>query len=126
MLISFLLISVVLLSSLAIMGLKANGADWGSTHANILDGLLRLFCLRYHRLKADTIALPDEGPAILASNHISGLDPLLIFAACRRPIHFLIADNQYKRFGVTWLFKLAGCFSFWRASRAYSRIVESI
>ncbi len=105
----FLVVSIVLLSSLAIIGLKASRADWGSTHANIIDGLLRLFCLRYHRLKADTIALPEEGPAIIASNHISGLDPLLIFAACRRPVHFMIAANQYKRFGVTWLFKLGGC-----------------
>lgn len=109
MLITFLGFITAVFIFLTVMGLKANQADWGSLHANILDGLLRLFCFRYHRLKADEINLPDEGPAIVACNHISGLDPLLVFAACKRPVHFLIAENQYRRFGVTWLFKLAGC-----------------
>lgn len=105
---SLLFIAIVLFT-LAVLGYRANQADWGSLHANILDGLLRLYCFRFHRLKADDIALPEKGAAIIACNHISGLDPLLIFAACQRPVHFLIAENQYRRFGVTWLFKLAGC-----------------
>lgn len=110
MLTGLLLISSVLfLTSLAYVGLRANGADWGATRSNILDGLLRLFCRRYHRLQYQAIPLPDEGPAIIASNHISGLDPFLIFTSCNRPVHFMIADSQYYRFGMTWLFKLAGC-----------------
>jgi len=110
MLISFLLIATVLfLSSLVYAGIRANEADWGSTHSNIIDGLLRLFCLRYHRLQAQTIPLPTQGPAIIASNHISGLDPFLIFASSKRPVHFMIAADQYYRFGMNWLFKLAGC-----------------
>jgi len=110
MLVSFLLIIIViLLSSLAYVGKRANETDWGSSHANILDGLLRIFCRRYHRLQGELIPLPDCGPAIIASNHISGLDPFLIFASCKRPIHFMIAENEYYRFGVTWLFKLSGC-----------------
>ena len=108
MLIAFLII-ISLFIILAIVGLRANRADWGSLHANILDGLMRLFCFRYHRLQADEVPLPEQGPAIVACNHISGLDPLLVFAACKRPIHFLIAENQYQRFGLTWLFKLGGC-----------------
>ena len=108
MLISFVIL-LCLFSILAFIGLRANQADWGSLHANILDGLIRLFCYRYHRLQTDEIPLPKQGPAILACNHISGLDPFLIFAACKRPVHFLIAEDQYRRFGVTWLFKLAGC-----------------
>lgn len=106
---AFLVITISAFSILVVMGLRANQADWGSLHANTLDGLLRMFCFRYHRLITDEIPLPDRGPAIVACNHISGLDPLLVFAACKRPIHFLIAENQYHRFGVTWLFKLAGC-----------------
>jgi 1-acyl-sn-glycerol-3-phosphate acyltransferase len=109
MLIAFLLFLFSLLSILVMIGLRANQADWGSLHANVLDGLLRLFCFRYHRLNTDEINLPEAGPAIVACNHISGLDPFLVFAACKRPVHFLIAEDQYRRFGATWLFKLAGC-----------------
>ena len=110
MLINFLLISIVLfVSSLIYVGMRANEADWGSIRSNIFDGLLRLFCRRYHRLQSETIPLPAEGPAIIASNHISGLDPFLIFASAKRPVHFMIAANQYYRFGMTWLFKLGGC-----------------
>lgn len=110
MLVNFLLISMLLfISSLIYVGGRANETDWGSTPANILDGLLRLFCKRYHQLQSETIPLPDIGPAIIASNHISGLDPFLIFASSKRPVHFMIAANQYYRFGMTWLFKLGGC-----------------
>lgn len=100
---------VFFISSLVYLGMRANEADWGSSHANVLDGLLRLFCKRYHQLQSEMIPLPDEGPAIIASNHISGLDPFLIFASSKRPVHFMIASNQYYRFGMTWLFKLGGC-----------------
>lgn len=100
---------VLCISSLIYIGLRANEADWGSIRSNILDGLLRIFCKCYHRLRFDMIPLPESGPAIIASNHISGLDPFLIFASCKRPVHFMIASNQYYRFGLTWLFKLGGC-----------------
>jgi len=109
MLFAFLLIILSIVIVLTLLGLRANEADWGSIHSNVLDGLLRLYCRRYHRLTTNGVDLPEKGPAIIACNHISGLDPFLLFAACKRPIHFLIAENQYRRFGVQWLFKLAGC-----------------
>lgn len=87
---------------------QANVVDWGGRKLNILDGLLRLFCLRFHRLRCDPMPLP-EGGAIVVANHVSGLDPLLIVAASRRPLRFLIAREQYERFGLRWLFRLAGC-----------------
>lgn len=104
-----LIVTVLVLSSFALIGLRANEADWGSVHSNIIDGWFRLFCRRYHRLQAQPISLPEQGPAIIAANHISGLDPFLIFTSCKRPVHFMIAANQYYRFGMTWLFKRAGC-----------------
>ena len=95
----------------------ANEVDWGRPWMNRLDGLNRLLCWRYHRLKADCIALPEQGPAILASNHISGLDPLLLIAASPRPLRFIIAAEQYQRFGFTWLFRAVGCIPVDREGR---------
>lgn len=34
--------------------------------------------------------IPDEGPAVLVCNHVSFVDALLIVAACRRPIRFVM------------------------------------
>ncbi|MDH5776830.1 MAG: 1-acyl-sn-glycerol-3-phosphate acyltransferase [Gammaproteobacteria bacterium] len=108
---------VVCLSLFVFIGQWANRTDWGSVFSNTIDGWLRLFCHYYHRLECDTLALPEQGGAIVVSNHISGLDPFLILAASRRPIHFMIASDQYHRFGLTWLFKLAGCIPVERGGR---------
>lgn len=95
----------------------ANGTDWGHVWLNRLDGLNRLFCRRYHRLAHDTIALPPRGGALLVSNHVSGLDPLLMIAAVRRPLRFIIAQEEYERFGFNWLFRALGCIPVAREQR---------
>jgi 1-acyl-sn-glycerol-3-phosphate acyltransferase len=96
---------------------RANGAEWGKRWMNHLDGLNRLFCRYYHHLRVNCIYLPEKGPAIVAANHISGLDPLLLIAASRRPLRFLIASEQYHRFGLTWLFRAVGCIPVDRKGR---------
>ena len=88
---------------------QANRIDWGRAWMNWLDGFNRLFCTRYHQLSLVDLPLPDQGAAIVVSNHISGLDPLLMIACSRRPLRFLIAREQYRRFGLQWLFRAVGC-----------------
>jgi len=88
---------------------EANLTDWGNSWLNWVDGLSRFICTRYHRLRLVDLPLPDQGPAILVANHVSGLDPLLMIACSRRPLRFLIAREQYRRFGLQWLFRAAGC-----------------
>jgi len=95
----------------------ANVAEWGGPWRNRLDGLNRLFCSHYHQFHYDHISLPAEGPALLVSNHVSGLDPLLLIAAARRPLRFMMAREEYARFGLTWLFRLAGCIPVDREGR---------
>ena len=87
----------------------ANQVDWGGKWVNRIDGFSRLLSYRYHRLEFDPIPLPESGPAVVVANHISGLDPLLLVAAVQRPLRFLIAREEYERFGLTWLFRRAGC-----------------
>lgn len=96
----------------------ANEADWGSKWWNRLDGLNRLFCRHVHKLVAEEIPLPETGGALLVSNHVSGLDPLLMIAACKRPIRFMIAREQYERFGLNWLFRGIGCIPVERSGKA--------
>ena len=96
---------------------RANEADWGDSLSNHLDGVARLFVRKYHRLSADRMALPEDGPALVVANHISGLDPLLLMAASKRPLHFLIAQEEYQRPGLRWLFDRAGVIPVERNTR---------
>jgi len=105
-----LLLGLVVAGSLLLRYLERYaGADWGKGWCNSLDGLTRILCHRYHRLNRLTLPLPDSGPAIVVANHISGLDPLLLVASSSRPLRFIIAAEEYHRFGLTWLFRAAGC-----------------
>jgi 1-acyl-sn-glycerol-3-phosphate acyltransferase len=87
----------------------ANRADWGHKWVNRLDGLNRIFCRRFHRLRHEELALPEKGGALVASNHVSGLDPLLLVAASPRPLRFMIAREQYERWWLKCLFRSIGC-----------------
>lgn len=102
----------------------AQVADWGRPWLNRLDGLNRIFCRRFHRLHADRVPIPQTGPALVVANHVSGLDPLLMIAASPRPLHFLIAREQYDRWWLRWLFDAIGCIPVTRhapAARALAR-----
>ena len=91
--------------------------DWGDSYANFADGHIRWFCKVFHGLPDTIIPLPETGPAIIVANHISGLDPFILVAASRRPLRFLIAREQFERFGLCWLFKAAGCIPVDREGR---------
>lgn len=109
---------------------EANGRDiWGRRGFWRLDGFNRLFCSRYHRLQHDPIALPEKGGAVLVANHISGLDPLLLGAATDRPLRFLVAREQYSRFGTRWFFKGTHCIPVDRSTRparAYRAAIDAL
>ncbi len=93
----------------------ANGADWGNHWLNRLDGLNRIFCRHFHHLVYEPLNLPATGGALVASNHVSGLDPLLLIAASPRPLRFLIAREEYDRWWLRWLFRAVGCIPVERA-----------
>lgn len=101
-------------------------ADWGGPWRNRIAGLNVLFCRYYHHLRAEPLPLPPSGPAVVASNHLSGLDPLLMIAASPRPLRFLIAREEYERFGLTWLFRLAGCIPVDRERRPERALLEAL
>ena len=91
------------------LGDRAQVADWGHRWLNFLDGLNRLFCRHYHRLRKRRLHLPPTGAALVVANHISGLDPLLMLAVSPRPLRFIIAREQYERWWLRWLFRALGC-----------------
>lgn len=100
-------------------------ADWGAAWLNALDGLNRIFCRRFHRLRTVHVSLPAHGPALVVANHVSGLDPLLMIAAVHRPLRFLIAREQYERFGLRWLFRAAGCIPVERGGNTHRALAAA-
>ena len=105
---------------------RYRATDWGKSWLNVLDGVNRWFCVVYHRLDYQTIPLPETGCGIVAANHVSGLDPLLLAAASARPLRFMIAREQYQRFGLQWLFRAAGCIPVDRESRPERALREAL
>ncbi len=99
------------------VGQKHNGANWGHPMTNVLDGWLRLYCKRFHRLGDQVITIPEHGRCILAANHLSALDPFLLIAAIDRPVRFMIAKEEYDKPILNYMFKAAGCIPVDRSGR---------
>ncbi|MHB1529207.1 MAG: MFS transporter [Acidiferrobacteraceae bacterium] len=88
---------------------RAHRADWGTPWLNRLDGLNRILCERLHGLEVEALTLPRSGGVLLAANHISGLDPMILIASVNRPLRFLIAEDEYERWWLKWLLRAIGC-----------------
>lgn len=105
----------------------ASPSDWGDRWHNWLAGLITLFCRHYHGLDPLLrLPLPETGGALVAANHVSGLDPLLLIATSPRPLRFLIAREEYERFGLQWIFRRAGCIPVDRGGRPERAMREAL
>jgi 1-acyl-sn-glycerol-3-phosphate acyltransferase len=62
--------------------------------------LLRFVCWlvvrTLYRLRRRGAPFPESGPALLVCNHVSFVDALVISAACRRPIRFIMDDAIFR------------------------------
>lgn len=54
--------------------------------------------------------LPAQGPVILACNHSSNADPLLIGVGYSRPIRWMAKAELWKFYGPGWLIEILGAF----------------
>jgi 1-acyl-sn-glycerol-3-phosphate acyltransferase len=108
---------VFLIIAFIFTGYKNKEADWGGFLINVVDGWIRIYCRHFHQFKFQPIPVSHSGATLLACNHLSGLDAFLIVAACHHPIRFMIAKEQYERFGLQWLFRAAGCIPVQRSGR---------
>jgi 1-acyl-sn-glycerol-3-phosphate acyltransferase len=72
--------------------------------------LLRFLCWMLisfaYRLRVRGLEnIPDKGPVILVANHVSYVDALVILAACRRPVQFVMDHNIFRTPVLGWAFR---------------------
>jgi len=61
----------------------------------------------YRLEKSGLENIPEEGPALLACNHVSLVDALIIAAACRRPIRFVMDHRIFRVPVLNFVFRTA-------------------
>ena len=62
-----------------------------------------------YRLRASGLEhIPDEGPCVVVSNHVSYVDAVAIAACVRRPVRFVMDHRIFATPGLGWLFRTMG------------------
>jgi hypothetical protein len=87
----------------------------------------------YRLKKLDVERIPDEGPAVLVCNHVSYVDALVISAACRRPIRWVMDHRVFRVPVLSFFFREARAIPIAPSredpavlDRAYARIREEL
>jgi 1-acyl-sn-glycerol-3-phosphate acyltransferase len=77
----------------------------------------------WHGLRADRYApLPASGPAILIANHTCGIDHMLLQAASRRLLGFMVAREYFESPWLNWICVYIGCIPVNRDGRDLAAI----
>ncbi len=62
-----------------------------------------------YRLRTEGLEhIPDEGPVVVACNHVSFMDALVVIGCCRRPIRFVMDHQIFKIPVLSFVFRTAG------------------
>ena len=96
----------MLAAGLSVPMLFAVAAICNAVVALFIYGLVPEFLLRFiiwmlihsvYRLRVQELdQVPEEGPAVIVCNHVSFVDALVIMAACRRPIRFVMDHHIFR------------------------------
>jgi 1-acyl-sn-glycerol-3-phosphate acyltransferase len=70
--------------------------------------------------------IPSQGGFILASNHVSNLDPIAVGVASPYPLNFMVKEELFANRLSSWFFSKLGCFPVKRGSADLSAIKEAI
>ncbi len=95
--------------------------------ARLLRSGARLLFRIYFRVEITGLAgIPADTPFIIAANHSSYLDPLIIGCFCPRPVRFLMLESFYNKPFLKWFFRLYRAIPVARSGSDISGIRKSI
>jgi 1-acyl-sn-glycerol-3-phosphate acyltransferase len=126
-----LLLAILLLSIPGFLLRAGRGVGVGRTEAmpeirgplRLLHRAFRVYCALWHELRTEGYApLPGSGPAILIANHTCGIDHMLLQAASRRLLGFVIAREYYDSPWLHWICSHIGCIPVNRDGRDLAAI----
>jgi len=69
-------------------------------------------------------SVPEEGGALLVSNHVSMVDALMITVSTQRPVRFLVNRKIYHLRPLNWLFRLARCIPIAQTDRPKEKLAS--
>jgi 1-acyl-sn-glycerol-3-phosphate acyltransferase len=77
-----------------------------------------MYARMFHRVTIHSPPrLPKTGAAILVCNHVSGLDPVVVQAACNRIVMWMMAREYYEIKAMQWFFKIIEAIPVERSGR---------
>ena len=86
-----------------------------------------LFCKMVLRIKVfGKKNIPEKSGFILASNHVSYLDPIVLSAACSRKLNFMARHDLFLNSLFSWMISNVGAFPVKRDSADISAMKEAI
>ncbi len=70
--------------------------------------------------------VPRRGPVILAANHLSHVDPVMVIMASRRKAHYLAKDGHFESGARRWLMRATGQIETKRESGAQDALENAV
>jgi len=112
-------VSIMLLNAgLSVPELLLTVALMNAAVAVFIFGLLPEFLMRFavwllintlYRVRVEGLdKIPDDGPCIVAANHVSFIDALIIGGTIRRPVRFVMYYKVFQIPVLNWIFRTAG------------------
>jgi len=90
-------------------------------------GINQLYCRLWCHLSCKQPAVfPDDGGAIVISNHVSSVDPMVLQCGSSRILSYFIAKEYHEVVGLGWLYKQNGCIPVNRTGKDMAAIRAGI
>ncbi|NLT96051.1 MAG: 1-acyl-sn-glycerol-3-phosphate acyltransferase [Clostridia bacterium] len=94
---------------------------------SVLKFIVKCLMIPFVKIEVQNIEkIPPEGPVLLASNHVSNWDPVILAIALPRKLHFMAKEELFKIFIIGSIIRKLGTFPVKRGAADRNAIRESL